>query len=226
MKEFNVSLPPLSTFQLRRATRFEENVVIASKTIVMIRSFGSFSYLGRGCEIYSTESVGRYCSFGQEILAGAGPHPTNWLSTSTFFYRKKMFAGHPEVDEFYSGEQPAFTTDSRQIKIGNDVWIGSRAIILSGVSIGHGAVIAAGAIVTKDVDPYCIVAGVPAKPIRKRFNDPTVDRLLESGWWDVKPSSLKGLDFTDVEKTLDEIDRIKQTQGWEYKPKLLTLGPT
>lgn len=77
-----------------------------------------------------------------------------------------------------------FDESSPKNIIGNDVWIGARAMILSGVKIGDGAVIAAGAVVTKDVEPYTIVGGVPAKPIRKRFTDEQIDALIKLKWWD------------------------------------------
>lgn len=223
---FNVSLPASNLVKLRRLTLFEESVAVSSNSDLMVKRIGSFSYIGRKCELFSTESIGRYCSFGQEILAGAGQHPVDWMSTSTFFYRNNMFAGHPEVDEFYAAGQPSFRDKRGEVRIGNDVWIGSRAVILSNISVGHGAVIGAGAIVTKDIEPYMIVAGVPAKVIRRRFDDAMVSRLLESEWWNVRPTLMKGMDFSNVGKMLDEIDRIKQGQNWEYKPKSVSIGPT
>lgn len=83
----------------------------------------------------------------------------------------------------YASEK-LFDESSKKTIIGNDVWIGARAIILSGVKIGDGAIIAAGAVVTKDVEPYTIAGGVPAKPIRKRFTDEQIDALINLKWWD------------------------------------------
>lgn len=92
--------------------------------------------------------------------------------------------------------------------IGNDVWIGSRAIILGGTNIADGAVIGSGSVVTKDIGPYEIWAGNPAKFIRKRFDDQTIEKLLESKWWDWSDEKLllKGSDFIDVEKFIKSMN--------------------
>lgn len=224
-REYNVTLPSDSELILRRSVRLEEHTLVASNCILMVREIGSFTYIGRKCELYSTNLIGRYCSFGQEILMGAGPHPTDWLSTSSFFYRKGMFGGARLTEEFYVAQAADFVGVTKPVVVGNDVWIGSRAIIMAGVEIGHGAVIAAGAIVTKDVEPYAIVAGVPAKIIRKRFDDTVVERLLASEWWRVKPDLLKGLDYSDVELMLDHIEHVRAAEAdWEYRPQKVVVS--
>lgn len=118
-------------------------------------------------------SVGAYCSFstGVQILLG-GNHRTDWVSTYPFSHlwaEASHLPGHPAPTE--------------ETVIGNDVWIGFGATIVGGVKIGDGAVIGAHAVVTKDVPPYAIVGGNPARLIRMRFNDATVTRLLELKWW-------------------------------------------
>lgn len=90
--------------------------------------------------------------------------------------------------------------------IGNDVWIGQNAIVLNGVKIGDGAIVAAGAVVTKDVDPYSIVGGVPAKIIKKRFSEHVTIKLLELKWWDYGPDILYGLDIQNPEKCVKELE--------------------
>lgn len=224
-RQFNIVVPSERDVSFRRDVSMEEHSLISGGCIIMTRKIGSFSYIGRKCEVYSTHSIGRYCSLGQEILIGLGPHPTDWLSTSTFFYRKNMWAGSPLVDEFYASQEVNFQAIQRPVIIGNDVWIGSRAVVMAGVHIGHGAVVASGAIVTKDVEPYSIVGGVPAKPLRKRFDDATVERLLASEWWRVRPDLIKGLDYSDVSAMLDRIDGIKaSSDDWEYRPRTVTVG--
>lgn len=122
--------------------------------------------------------VGAFCSIGSGaafIMAGNQGHRYDWVSTFPFAFV-------PDAPEFTSATnafQPAGDT-----VIGNDVWIGSEATIMPGVTIGHGAVIGTRALVTKDVEPFTIVGGNPAKPIRKRFADPEIDMLLEMAWWD------------------------------------------
>lgn len=129
--------------------------------------------------------IGSFCSIGSGatfIMAGNQGHRSDWISTFPFFWMSDVqaFAGAE------NGYKPAGDT-----VIGNDVWIGSEAIIMSGVTIGDGAVIGARALVTKDVEPYAIVGGNPAKIIRKRFEDSDIVRLLELRWWDWSDEELR-----------------------------------
>ena len=122
--------------------------------------------------------IGSFCSIGSGaafIMAGNQGHRNDWASSFPFFYMPEVphFAG--AVDAF----QPAGDT-----VIGNDVWIGSEAIIMPGVKVGDGAVIGTRALVTRDVEPYAIVGGNPARVIRKRFDDASIAMLLEMKWWD------------------------------------------
>jgi acetyltransferase-like isoleucine patch superfamily enzyme len=118
--------------------------------------------------------IGKYCSISKEVrIITGGIHPTNWISN--FPIRDNL-----NVDIPYDGTP----TSNGDIIIGNDVWIGTGATILSGVKIGNGAVVAACALVSKDVPPYTIVGGVPAKEIRKRFNEDQIDFLQKINWWD------------------------------------------
>ena len=123
--------------------------------------------------------IGRFCSIacGARFLFTAGNHRMQSLSNYTF----PVF-----FDEWgMEGKDLASAWDNKgDIVIGNDVWIGYEAVILSGVHIGDGAVIGTRAVVTKDVPPYTVVGGVPAKPIRRRFDDSTVEKLLKLRWWD------------------------------------------
>lgn len=129
--------------------------------------------------------IGSFCSIGSGaafIMAGNQGHRSDWISTFPFFWMPEMpaFAGAA------NGFQPAGDT-----VIGNDVWIGTEAIIMPGVRIGDGAVIGARAVVTNDVAPYAIVGGNPAKVIRKRFGDPDIARLLKLRWWDWSDDDLR-----------------------------------
>lgn len=141
----------------------------------------SYSYIGEDC-IFQNTSIGSYCSISRDVLCGLGDHPLNGFSTSPLFYRKdntfklEVVQSNSEFKEY------------KQIVIGNDVWIGARAIIKDGVTIGHGAVIAAGAVVTKDVPAYAIVAGVPARVIRYRTSEDKIKKLLNTEWWDEIPT--------------------------------------
>jgi len=129
--------------------------------------------------------IGSFCSIGSGaafIMAGNQGHRNDWVSTFPFFWM-------PEVAAFEGAEngyRPAGDT-----VIGNDVWIGSETIIMPGVTIGDGAVIGTRALVTRDVAPYAIVAGNPAKTIRSRFDESAVALLLEMKWWDWSEDQLR-----------------------------------
>jgi acetyltransferase-like isoleucine patch superfamily enzyme len=146
--------------------------------------------------------IGKFCSIAARVtIALGGNHRSDLVTTYPFI---AFVADWPEA-ECLSGEDVAAVSKGDVI-IGNDVWIGYGVMILSGVTIGDGAVIGAGSVVTKDVEPYSIVAGNPARLIRKRFNDETIRKLLEIKWWDWPPEKIgKNLDVicgTDVAKLL------------------------
>jgi acetyltransferase-like isoleucine patch superfamily enzyme len=153
-----------------------EHCHILSGSLVVNCRMGSYSYVG--CDsIIQNASIGSYCSIGRQVFIGLGTHPIKHFSTSPLFYRKRNTFGVTVVREDLDFEE------YRPVQIGNDVWIGARAMVMDGVRIGHGAVIAAGAVVTKDVEPYMIVGGVPAKVIGTRFDEGKADRLIKAGWW-------------------------------------------
>ncbi len=122
--------------------------------------------------------IGSYCSIGSGasfIMAGNQGHRRDWISTFPFYFMDEVDA----FGESVNGFQAAGDTI-----VGNDVWIGAEAMIMPGIHIGDGAIIGSRALVTRDVAPYAIVAGNPAKEIRKRFDPAMVDKLLEIKWWD------------------------------------------
>ncbi|WFQ79008.1 type B chloramphenicol O-acetyltransferase [Xenorhabdus sp. SF857] len=129
--------------------------------------------------------VGSFCSIGTGVafmMAGNQGHRLDWVSSFPFFYMPE----EPAFADAQNGYQPMGDTI-----IGNDVWIGAEAIIMPGVKIGDGAVIGTRALVTKDIEPYTIVGGNPAKVIRKRFSDEHIALLLEMRWWDWSLEQLK-----------------------------------
>ncbi|SEM32094.1 chloramphenicol O-acetyltransferase type B [Chryseobacterium taichungense] len=120
--------------------------------------------------------IGSFCSIGSGasfIMAGNQGHRHDWISTFPFFYMS---------EEDFRNAADGFQRTGDTV-IGNDVWIGSEAMIMPGITVGDGAVIGSRALVTKDVEPYSVVGGNPAKQIRKRFSDEHIDKLLEMQWW-------------------------------------------
>ena len=147
-------------------------------------NMGRYSYVGSGTRI-TDANIGGFCSIGARCGIGGGIHPTNMVSTSPVFLNgrnilKKNFAS--------ISYEP-----SKTVIIGNDVWIGEGVCIVSGVHIGDGAVIGAHAVVTHDVEPYAVVAGVPAKEIKKRFDAETINKLLALKWWELSEEELNNL---------------------------------
>ncbi|MDL2259078.1 CatB-related O-acetyltransferase [Eubacteriales bacterium OttesenSCG-928-K08] len=151
--------------------------------------------------------IGKFCSIacGAKFIFTSANHTLDSLSTYTF----PLFYEGWDLDK----KDVASAWDNKgDIVIGNDVWIGYEAVILSGVHIGDGAIIGARAVVTKDVPPYTIVGGVPAKEIRKRFDERTVSKLLEAKWWDWPPQKIQqALPFIqsgDISKLFDEENQL------------------
>ena len=129
--------------------------------------------------------IGSFCSIGSGaafIMGGNQGHRSDWVSTFPFYWM-------PDVPAF-AGAENGFAPAGDTV-IGNDVWIGSKAIIMPGVTIGDGAVIGTRALVTKDVEPYAIIGGNPAREIRKRFAPEAIAMLLEMSWWDWSEDALR-----------------------------------
>ena len=186
-------------------------------------TMGDYSYAIRDVSaIYTT--IGKFCSIASHVRINPVQHPTERVSQHHFTYRPKQFAFKDIDDEIFFEWRR-----SKSCTIAHDVWIGHAAIIQSGVNIGSGAVIGSGAIVTKDVDPYVVVVGVPAKPIKKRFPDDIIQKLLSIQWWDWTRRELEERfdEFMDIEKFINKhyvVSRVKNL--FEYGTKTATMGYT
>lgn len=142
-----------------------------------------YTYLAPRTELVHV-SIGNFCSVGPECKIGLAHHSIKHISTSPIFTSKKNAL-------MYKWVSSNSFTEYKQVKIHNDVWIGARTMIMGGVTIGNGVVIGAGSIVTKDVPDYAVIAGTPAKIIKYRFNDLTIQQLLELRWWNLPDSAIK-----------------------------------
>ena len=157
--------PVFRTMKLPPRVFCEPNVVLDRTEVMADVRIGLASYMNYGM-LRSHTTMGRYCSIGRRVTIGAAKHPIDWLTSHPFVFDAKF---RPTKLAFPSSETA----------IGNDVWIGDNALVLQGLKIGDGAIVGASAVVTKDVPPYAIMAGVPAKRIRWRFAEQQISALLK-----------------------------------------------
>jgi acetyltransferase-like isoleucine patch superfamily enzyme len=172
-------------------------------------TIGRYSYLRSGT-VFDVSSIGRYTSIGPDVTLGDGEHPTNWLSTSPAQYLESAFNFFPPERSAMAARlipRTARNNNGRtaHVVIGHDVWIGAKVIVRKGVRIGHGAIIGAGSFVNRDVAPYSIVAGLPARHLRYRFPKEIRERLLALRWWRFEINDLAGIPFDDIEVAMDLI---------------------
>jgi acetyltransferase-like isoleucine patch superfamily enzyme len=156
--------------------------VIYSGSNIVNCKIDKYSYIGYDCQFVNTE-VGSFCSVSDHVFVGGLEHPMNWVSTSPVFEDVKQ-SGPQKRFSLFKVDNTVMTI------IGSDVWIGHGATIKAGVVIGHGAVIGSNAMVTKDVPPFAIVAGVPAKLIKYRFDEATITDLLKTKWWTLSDNQI------------------------------------
>ena len=159
-------------------TQFGRYVEIGRATRLAHSEIGDYSYCDRWCDIANTQ-VGKFSNIAASVRIGATDHPMEKASLHHFHYRAGDYFDEAEDDADWF----AFRR-SRRTVIGHDTWLGHGAQVRPEVTIGHGAVVAGGAIVTRDVAPYMIVAGIPAKPLRRRFSESIAARMEELAWWD------------------------------------------
>ena len=151
--------------------------LIGPNTTIEESTFGDYSYVHKDVDIIYAD-IGKFCSFASYVRINPGNHPMGRVTQHHCTYRRSIYGLGSDDQAFFDWRR------EKRCTIGHDVWIGHGATIMPGVRIGNGAVVGSGAVVTKDVGPYEIVAGVPARLIRKRFSDDIIEKLLQIAWWD------------------------------------------
>jgi len=195
-KFFYINKSKILTYSVSPKSRIGKHVVIHQKNYIYGRiEIGDYSYISGPHTYVDSAVIGKFCSIARNVTIGPSNHDLSMISTHPFLYSPF----YKIVDEYTkpSNNNPPI--------IGNDVWVGINSIILNNVKIGDGAIIGAGSIVTKDVEPYSVVGGVPAKHIKYRFEKEVIEKLLEIQWWNWSNKKMKKRvgDFNNVEKFLE-----------------------
>lgn len=173
---------------------------IGPNSVIEESSIGDYTYTAGDAQITYSE-IGKYCSIASHVRIHPVNHPMWRVTQHHMTYRKVQYdLGDHDDMEFFEWRK------DHKVTVGHDVWIGHGAIIMPGVSIGTGAVIGSGAVVTKDVPPYMIAVGVPAKPIKERFPKEIAEKLLEIAWWEWDRATLEEHfeELNDVQQFVDK----------------------
>lgn len=192
----------------------ETPVCLNQATTLNAKRVGAFSYFSGKTIINKAEEIGRFCMINRDVSIGLANRAVNSIS-SHFLFDDPNCAWAEGYHTLSSKERMETKKKHRILEfkskdtvyIGNDVWIATGAQILLGVTIGDGAIIAAGSVVTKNVPPYTVVGGVPAKVIRQRFSDDVIQKLLDIRWWEYGPDIMKGLDITVPEQCVLQLEK-------------------
>lgn len=191
------SISPESQLVMEERARIKDTDIDLAQPQTPL-TIGAYSYIRSGGKALHIKEIGRFCSIGRNVVLGESRvnHPVDWVATSL------------SLSSDYKAQH-------KLASIGHDVWIAHDAVIMAGVTVGTGAVIGRNAVVTKDVEPYQIVAGIPARPLRYRFNEEQRIALLKSEWWNLDYGALKTLPFHNVDAFLLEVQKI--TKKAQYK---------
>lgn len=195
------------TAGIGKGIEIEEPIHVGPGCVVMAKEIGRYCFINANTCIFDGVKIGRFVTFARNCQIGGVEHPIHYLSTSFFRISKNWFPDDPvhQSFDFIKNTRPKGAREN-VTNIGSDVWFGASSILLKGVSVGHGSIIGAGAVVTKDVPAYAIVAGNPAKVIRYRFDPKTIDRLLRARWWDLDVEFLSKLPLDDPNKCLSILE--------------------
>ena len=195
-------------FSYKKNVVFGKNVVIGFFSDLNNVHIGNYTYIAGRAKLNNLK-IGSYSSIGKGLNTGFGSHPIKRFSTSPVFHSinnvfEKKYIKNNNFDSY------------KETRIGNDVWIGINVILMDGVTVGDGSIIAAGSVVTKDVLPYSIVGGVPAKLIKMRFDSETIDILLDSKWWEKDPDEVIDLlgDLVELDLDVNQNNKLLKNIKW------------
>jgi acetyltransferase-like isoleucine patch superfamily enzyme len=186
--------------------RYGKYVDIGAQSVVLNTTIGDYTYIGPRAVIVRA-NIGRFCSIASEVHLGTGSHPTAAVSSHPIFYLARADRGWDFVENDLREEFD-------ETNLGNDVWIGAKVCVRDGVRIGDGVMVGAGAVVVKDLEPYGIYGGVPAKLIRFRFPELVIEKLLEFKWWDREPDWLRrhAHSFNDINSFITLLEGLGLSQ--------------
>lgn len=215
----------LLLFKRGEKIKIQGDVFVEEYSMMPFRGFCSVGAFSEpGCYFQNGVVIGRYCSISSGAKVMGGQHPYDRFTTSRLTYKKEF----EDLARKLGGdwEIKPHNTNAAHPVIGNDVWIADGAVIKGGISIGDGAVIAANSVVTKDVPPYAIVAGVPAKIIKYRFPDVVIKKLLELKWWDYKYIDLpNNKHCDDINYFIDSLSsKIERREIFPVDYKRINIG--
>ncbi|MGU5846192.1 CatB-related O-acetyltransferase [Aeromonas hydrophila] len=175
-----------SIYKMRnRTSTFSDKTILFRMANVSHSDIGKYTYIAGYANINNC-TIGSFCSIADGVRVGVGAHPLNLISTHPALYSIKTIFPYKLIDDSIIDSLPSHE-ESKRINIGNDVWIGTDSIILDGVNIGDGAVIAAGSVVTKDIPSFAVVGGVPARVIKYRAIPEMIDG---KPWWELQDAEL------------------------------------
>jgi acetyltransferase-like isoleucine patch superfamily enzyme len=216
-------------FKLPEHSVFEPPCSIKWMTIDHSVQLGAFSYAVSG--YYFATRIGRYVSIGENVQIGRHSHPIDFASTSPVLYMgEKASLSTSLLDAFHSNASmfklPHVRSPAtlKETIIGCDVYIGHGAMVMPGIKIGDGAVVGAMSVVTKDVLPYSIVAGSPARVVRERFSSSVIEKLIQLKWYDFSPIELSQIPIDNITQFIDGVQRLRDENTKVYAPNLINLS--